>query len=210
MPNEEATGANYNIGMTQLGENVDSNDVTVFFFAGHGGPISWSTHSPQEPDSRIQGPSVYDMKHLNNKDMLPVCVVGGCHNSMFNNTLFSKSWMGSKLGQECRSWRLTRKIGGGSIATIGNTALGYGPEDKLDPSLGGGGGYLSRYFFTEYSQNKTDILGKIWANTITTYLNKHPIEWDKNSFDDTTIDAKTVQEWVLMGDPSLKIGGYIN
>lgn len=213
---DNMTEFNHNKLWTSIGTLTDQVDVIkainygcgFLFFAGHGGPISWSTHPPQDHETWINGLDVYNMKYLKNKDMLPVCIVGGCHNSMFNNTFFSKSWMGRKLGIECWSWYLTRKIGGGSIATIGNTALGYGPEDKLNQSLGGGGGYLSRYFFKEYGQHGTEILGKIWKNSITTYLNKHPIKWDKNSFDDTTIDVKTVQEWVLIGDPSLRIGGY--
>jgi hypothetical protein len=213
---ENMTGFNHNKLWTSMQTFTGPQDVIkainygcgFLFFAGHGGPISWSTHPPQDPETSIKGPSVYDMKYLKNKDMLPICIVGGCHNSMFNNTFFKKSWMGKKYGMECWSWWLTRKVGGGSIATIGNTALGYGPEDKLDPSPGGGGGYLSRYFFQEYGQNCTDILGKTWSNTITNYLKRHPIEWDKNSFHDTTIDIKSVQEWVLFGDPSLKIGGY--
>ncbi len=30
----------------------------------------------------------------------------------------------------------------------------------------------------------------------------------KQAFNDTALDAKKVQEWVLLRDPSLKIGGY--
>ena len=109
---------------------------------------------------------------------------------------------------ECFSWRLTRKIGGGTIATLGNTALGYGPKDKFNPELWGGGGNLTNFFFEEYSLNENDILGECWGKAIEYYLDDFPIQWQERSFNDTSLDAKTVTEWILFGDPSLKIGGY--
>ena len=98
---------------------------------------------------------------------------------------------------------MTRKINGGSIATIGCSALGYTKEDK--DSFEGGLNWLEVTFFYHYGQNNTHLLGKAWADAITSYLDMYPIEWvAKDSF----IDAKVVQSWVLFGDPSLKIGGY--
>ena len=213
---ENMSGFNHIKLWTSMGTLTDQIDVInainygcgFLFLAGHGSTATWSTHPPKDGNTWITGLHVDSMPYLRNKEKLPICVVSGCHNSMFNNTFFHTSWTGKSLGKECWSWRLTRKIGGGSIATIGNTALGYGPVDKLDPSAGGGGAHLSVYFFEEYGQNGTDILGKAWGNAINTYLKNHPIKWNENSFNDTTIDVKTVQEWVLIGDPSLKIGGY--
>ena len=54
--------------------------------------------------------------------------------------------------------------------------------------------------------NKTDILGEIWGKVISAYLGAYPIDWNSRSY--SAIDAKTAQEWILLGDPSLKIGGY--
>ncbi len=48
--------------------------------------------------------------------------------------------------------------------------------------------------------NKT-ILGQAHTQTLIDYLNAYPPMLEK-------LDAKTVQEFVLLGDPSLKIGGY--
>ncbi|MGF3555146.1 MAG: hypothetical protein ACQXXF_07790, partial [Thermoplasmatota archaeon] len=56
--------------------------------------------------------------------------------------------------------------------------------------------------------NGTRILGDAWGHSITNYLNNYPINWSTPSSKDYAIDAKTVQEWVLFGDPSLRIGGY--
>ena len=59
-----------------------------------------------------------------------------------------------------------------------------------------------------YAQEGKDILGETHAATITNYLTKFPIDWNVEIGSDIQIDCKTVQEWVLLGDPSLKIGGY--
>jgi hypothetical protein len=178
------------------------------YFAGHGSPTCWATHPPNE-ESLIYGLSLKKIPRLINGKKLPICIVMGCHNSMFNVSLFHDTeWTGKYGVYECFSWRLTRKIGGGTIATIGNTALGYGCGDKLDPSQGGGGGNLTAYFFEAYGMNNTDILGAAWGKAISSYLDEFPIHWNENSYNDTSIDAKTVLQWHLMGDPSLKIGGY--
>jgi hypothetical protein len=79
-------------------------------------------------------------------------------------------------------------------------------EDK--DSFSGAGDYLEPTFFYEYGVNGTDILGETWGKTIAGYLNKYPIDWETPAAWDYAIDAKTVQQWVLFGDPSLKIGGY--
>ena len=47
-----------------------------------------------------------------------------------------------------------------------------------------------------------DILGEVWGGTINKYLSTFPGM-------DSQLDAKTITQWVLLGDPSLKIGGYL-
>lgn len=178
------------------------------FFAGHGSPANWGTHPPYDNSTWIFGLNLPHMPFLFNKEKLPICVVGGCHNSMFNISYFHQSWVYGLPVYECWSWRLTRKIGGGSIATLGCTGLGYGKEDKQDPSQGGGGDWLNVLFFKEYGENQYEFLGEVWGNAIASYLEEFPIDWSQHAFNDTALDAKTVQEWVLLGDPSLKIGGY--
>lgn len=178
------------------------------FFAGHGSPAAWGTHPPYDNTTWIFGLNRQHMPFLFNGKKLPICVVGGCHNSMFNISYFHQSWVYGLPINECWSWHLTRKIGGGSIATIGCTGLGYGKEDKFDPSQDGGGDYLNVLFFKEYSQNHDLHLGEVWQQSIITYLDEYPIDWNQHAFNDTALDAKTVQEWALLGDPSLQIGGY--
>jgi len=181
------------------------------FFDGHASPMSWSTHKPNN-DVWVDGLSTFTMNRLINYKKLPVCVVGGCHNMQFDVNLFNllknpiKSYYYSTWAPECWGWKLTSKIGGGSIATIGCSGLGMTKEDKS--TLEGASDYLDSQFFYEYGINGTEMLGKVWGNAITNYLDKYPIDWNTRSGWDFAYDAKTVQQWVLMGDPSLKIGGY--
>ena len=195
-------------------------------FEGHANAFSWSTHPTNEAHIWINGLNTVTMGLLRNKQMLSICVVGGCHNNEFDVTpknivkglkeeglrYFSSGtspsgsfWKYTWI-QECWGWKLTRISKGGSIATIGCTGLGMSKEDK--ESFSGAGDYLEPTFFHEYGVNGTTILGKAWGNAISDYLNHYPINWETPAAKDSAIDAKTVQQWALFGDPSLKIGGY--
>lgn len=195
-------------------------------FEGHGNAFSWSTHPPNDAKTWIKGLNTVSMERLRNRQMLPVCVVGGCHNNEFDVTPaniikglreeglryfssgsipFGSFWRYTWI-RECWGWKLTRINTGGSIATIGCTGLGMSKEDK--ESFSGAGDYLEPTFFHEYGVNGTTILGKVWGNAISDYLNHYPIDWNTPAAKDSAIDTKTVQQWALFGDPSLKIGGY--
>lgn len=179
------------------------------YMDGHANPYRWSTHPPDDKTVWINGLSVLTMSLLRNKKKLPVCVVGGCHNLQFDvhlGKLREEHWMYFTWIAECWGWKLTRKVGGGSIATIGCSGLGMTKEDKV--SFSGAGDYLEPTFFYEYGQNGTQYLGETWAKTIINYINKYPVDWSEPAAGDHAIDAKTVQQWILLGDPSLRIGGY--
>ena len=192
--------------------NAISNGCGFIFFDGHANPATWSTHPPNDKKNWTEGLPIRYMTKMKNKNMLPVCVVGGCHNLQFDVALTNliknpkKAFYRSEGVPECWGWRMTRKIGGGSIATIGNTGLGMTKEDKS--SQEGASDFLDSQFFWEYGINGTDILGAAWGKAITNYLNKYQINWSTPAGWDYSYDAKTVQQWVLLGDPSLKIGGY--
>ena len=191
------------------------------FVAGHGSPIVWSTHWPENPDGWIDALINFDMGGLKNRNKLPICVVGGCHNSMFDVApiRFFKGLLKLRLnyfiwdeGEEvfdkffwirrCWSWNLARQKKGGSIASIGNTGLGWGVGGE--GSVQTGDGYVTTHFFEVYSEME-DIencsLGMVHSKTLTDYISFfHP---NKDE-----IDRKTVEQWVLLGDPSLRIGGF--
>ena len=192
-----------------------------FFVAGHGSPVVWSTHWPENETGWIDALVNSDMKLLLNMKKLPICVIGGCHNSMFDVAQIRLLKGVLKLGlnyftwiedeecfskvfwlKRCWGWNLVRQKWGGSIATIGNTGLGWGTGGEGSVEMGDG--YITTHFFQVYNQTadlKACTLGLVHGQTINDYV----IKFSPNG---NEIDRKTVEQWVLLGDPSLKIGGY--
>ncbi|MCK5458350.1 MAG: peptidase C25, partial [Thermoplasmatales archaeon] len=62
-------------------------------------------------------------------------------------------------------------------------------------------GFANTHFFKNYGVNNITILGQTHSQTLIDYINEHPPMDEK-------LDYKTVQEFALLGDPSLQIGGY--
>ena len=62
------------------------------------------------------------------------------------------------------------------------------------------GGYIETQFFKAYGVNNYTVLGETYSAAINAYLNTFPPMLNK-------FDCKTVQQWALLGDPSLQIGG---
>jgi len=212
-----------NPDMVPNGDNIIreiSKGSGHLLFDGHGNPGTWATHYSGNFTTWVPGFSVRTFWKLTNGGKLPVCVVGGCHNSMINNTLLATlqdkdnsqfTWTYGYPTPECWSWVLTRKVGGGTIATMGNTALGYGTIGENGDIDGDGvndpdciealGGYQERVFYKTYNESSTKILGDVWIGATNKYLTTFPGMADP-------IDCKTVEQWPILGDPSLKIGGY--
>jgi hypothetical protein len=189
--------------------------------AGHGNPIFWSTHLPNDI-KKISKFSIYKILFLFNRNMLPICISNGCRNSTFDTSIINffknpkESWNKSfDFAPGCWSWALTRKIGGGAIATLGSTGLVYIKWDKETGGMTEGWSYILERFFWEYNVNRTELLGEIWGKVIIDYLKKYPINWNSPSLcynsespKPDAINARTVQGFILFGDPTLKIGGY--
>jgi len=210
-----------------LGNLKQSNVVSAIsdgcgfvHFSGHGSPGMWMAKDfTQDPHGKyILGLDVYHMPMLSNDGKYPVVVIGGCHNSMFNATFVDsfigciKSFSGDLTWYwmpipECFGWWIVKVNGGGAIGSIGCTGLGYGTigdsdNDGIPDCIQYLLGWLETRFFELYGQENVDVLGDMWGGAITGYANLFPPMEDK-------IDLKTIEEWVLLGDPSLKIGGYL-
>jgi len=198
--------------------NAVSEGAGFIHFAGHGNPASWGNHPPDDEDHVfIQGFQLRDMSKYSNGNKLPVIVIGGCHNGQFNVTMsnivtgileygikgyffdrpmrfYYMEWVPRDGG----SWFLM-KDGGGSIGTIANAGLGYGYRDEY--VIQGLGGWINPRFFDAYANQSKETLGESHAQAITDYINIiGSVNTDK-------IDRKTIEGWVLLGDPSLKLGG---
>ncbi len=146
------------------------------------------------------------MPHLDNGDKLPIVLVGGCHNSQFNTSLlniirygFLHAYGYGIYVPNCWSWWLTSLKDGGAIATLGNTGLGmglggYNYTEGLD-------GWLFPRFFYHHGIQGKDILGEAHGSAIIDFANTFDINKDD-------ADRQMITQWALLGDPSLKMGGY--
>jgi len=114
----------------------------------------------------------------------------------------TKMWTYGAPITECFNWRLISLPNRGAIATIGNTGLGYGRVGN-DSTNGGGDAWISIEFFKQYGTNGHTILGDTFSETIRSYILTFKPDMDVLEEG----HAKTVQQWVLLGDPSLRIGG---
>ncbi len=203
-------------------EQAINNGAGFIHMAGHANPSILVTYPPDDPnnDNKITILQMYNIFHplklnpkLNNIDELPVIVIGGCHNSQFNVTLsnilkgilkhglgfFGRPFFSYEWVPKCFSWWLTSKVNGGAIATMGNSGLGMGLPGFDYPN--GLDGWLLPRFFYNYGQLGKDHVGEAHSAAITDYVNEFDINIDD-------ADRQMVEQWVLIGDPSLLMGGY--
>ena len=67
-------------------------------------------------------------------------------------------------------------------------------------TIGGKDGWINTEFFRQYGQEGNEILGNAYSQTLSSYF---------DTFGKTdAVHVQSVQQWILLGDPSLKIGGY--
>ena len=204
--------------------NTISQGAGFVFFSGQGCPTAWASCYPGIPGNKQNGslyglkvidikngPPFFPMDKISNSGKYPVVVVGGCHNSMFNVSLlttlldrYNNHNMQSygKPTSECWSERFVRLSKRGAIATMGNTGYGYGIMNEYC-TIGGYDNYITTEFFVQYGTNGHKILGEAYTGTLAEYIShfKGSGMWD-------AAHEKTVEQWVLLGDPSLLIGGY--
>lgn len=185
-------------------------------FSGHGNPYAWSNHPPNNSSQWVNGPNAFQMSNLTNADKYPVIIVGGCHNGQFDvgplnivrdifiyglkGYFFEAPYMFYHMEwiPHCWSWSLMNKADGGGIAVVSNTGLGYGiPGEQWNT---GNGRWMEMNFFNGYVEGES-ILGQAFTANLISYMN----EFYSNS---DIIDYKIPQEWTLLGDPSLMIGGF--
>ncbi len=199
-------------------QNAFNNGAGFVHFAGHSNPASWGNHPPDDEDHVfIDGFKMWDGPKLTNDGELPIVVFGGCHSAQFNVTLMHiitgmqkygimGFWFRSPFRYAFFEWvprdissQLVMQKSGGAIASMGNSGLGYGyVNEGWDSGLGG---WIEPRFFDAYANQSKTILGETHDQAIIDYIN---IIGSVNS---DQIDRKTIEEWVLLGDPSLKIGG---
>jgi hypothetical protein len=165
-----------------------SKGCGFLYLVGHGNSYSWVTLNPEGRTESLF--TVFHVPLLSNRQEYPVCILSGCHVCKIEKSF-------------CLGWQLVRQRNKGSIATIGPTNVGYYGFTYN----GGGLDWLELQFFKEY-MNGSKYIGDIWRQVLTKFAEQYPIDWSSLAGENCAIDVKMAQEWVLIGDPSLKIGGY--
>jgi hypothetical protein len=154
------------------------------------------------------------VKDYKNEGMYPVCILGECIHAkldvaILNFLKFSKgepNIFEQDCIYECIAWKLVNKNNGGAIAVLTNTNICYGTSGDIN---GNGipddaesfGGKLAVDVLRLYGEEEIKTLGDIHAQSVEEYVSGFPISSNK-------YHCKSVMEWILIGDPSLKIGGY--
>ncbi len=177
-----------------------------FEMADHGTYTGWG-FTGDTPSGAVRSSTV---SSLDNYYMLPVVVLDACLTSGFDNENASSTTDGkdpvygywyyppgfSSSSRDSLAEKFHLNPDGGGIATYGATRVGWGISGYGHPtSLSG---YMNTRFFKAYSDGRTRA-GELIAQAVTDYRNNLGISG--------THDVKTVTEYVLLGDPSLNIGG---
>jgi len=197
-----------------------NNGNGFVLFHGHGLQTGLFTHTVE--GERLPLFHTDNISELHNTGMYPIMVVGCCVTTEFDVGIFNFLQILKNLKQhhhiqtwkyECVSdvlgWNLIKKKDGGTIAYIGDSSTSWGANgdenhdgipDSVDDGLTTG---LCTAFFRIIGNGTLDTLGMAYTTTLTNVLESY-------TGSEHRIHCKNVQEFQLLGDPSLKIGGYSN
>jgi len=170
-------------------------------YSGHGFEIGMSTHPPDN-EKWIR----YRNRHLLglfNRDKLPIVFFDACLTATLDfdvNDAISYA-LGMDLGLSgpfasklvpTYAWNWVKSKMGGAIATIGATRDAY--TNVGEHGVYGGAGLLSVNFFRAYEEGIT--VSQMLTQSQIDYINE---AWK---------DFFTIEEFILLGDPTLRVGGY--
>lgn len=177
-------------------------------YAGHGFEHGWGTY---RPNAIIDGNLIiyYSpfIKGIDNGHRLPIVFFDACLTAKFD---FNISDLIGYYGLKARlvnillggytsddyfspfAWSFIKHEGGGGIAAVGATRPAYTYVDK--DGVYAGAGYLDVHFFKGYHEGVS--VGEMLTSSQNDYINN------------VGFDIFTIEEYLLLGDPSLRVGGY--
>lgn len=126
---------------------------------------------------------------IRNKQRYPVMYFDACLTGAFDYQVFG-------IDVPCFAWALVKKQNTGAIAAVAATRVGFGGFAG-NPLLAGAS-RLHSSFFEAYSSGVN--LGEMFFQAQHAYI--------EEVFEAIIYDPLTVQEFCLIGDPSLRVGGY--
>ena len=183
--------------------NAINKGAGFVLFSMHGSPTSMVTFPPFNKKRSIQMPlfngyDITEIEKLTNTNKLPIVVFSCCSNGDFD------------IAPSPIAWEIINHNNGGAIASFALTTSGnIYPSTMCIESLTG---HTTMSVFESYMDG-IDVIGEIWSETISRYLDDD-IAWsvseNLNSDGDSVewLNYLALEEWILFGDPSLKIGGY--
>ncbi len=191
---------------------VINRGVGFIDYAGHGFEHGWGTfktNALRQKFLKLVDPMYFTpyLQFLKNKDKLPIIFFDACLTAKLDYNIddladyFKPINIVLKLtGVEyntsnyipCFAWCCLTEEDGGGIAAIGATRSAYSFVDKN--GVQAGAGYLDWMFFKSYSEGIH--LGEMLTQAQKLYMTTN------------FKDYFTIEEYILLGDPSLKVGGY--
>jgi hypothetical protein len=180
-------------------------------YAGHGFEHGWGTYRPNALRGRFDfnDPRYYTpfIQFLKNQNKLPIIFWDACLTAKLDFNIMDMAAYYKPLdifiklvGVEpdptnyytCFAWRFLIEEDGGAVGTIGATRPAYSHVNQN--GVHAGAGYLDFMFFKNYEDGI--CFGDMFSRAQIDYVN------NKGR------DYFTIEEYIILGDPSLKIGGY--
>jgi hypothetical protein len=177
-------------------------------YAGHGFEHGWGTYRPNAITDTPIFYYVPSLKGLHNGDKLPIIFFDACLTAKLDFNISSLQQYYPNLANllarvfklstnpsdnyECFAWDFLAMQNGGAIGTIGATRSAYTWVDAN--GVYGGAGYLDVKFFASYHDGVT--AGQMLTGAQNAYIQG------------VGKDYFTIEEFLLLGDPSLMVGGY--
>ncbi len=179
-------------------------------YAGHGFEHGWGTYKPNAMRDKMILYYTPFLNLLRNKEKLPIVFFDACLTAKLDFNIadldeyyptliqflvrFTRLEYDTSVFYPCFAWSFIKKEGGGAIATIGSTRTAYTWVNEQ--GVFGGAGYLDVSFFKAYEDGIT--AGEMLTLAQNDYINN------------VGLDYFTIEEFILLGDPSLMVGGYPN
>jgi hypothetical protein len=167
--------------------NEISKGAGFVCYSGHGFQYGFGTSDyNQQKLIKYYTPFILGLK---NYKKLPIFYLDACWTGALDYSI-------GQIKIPSLAWSLIKKPNGGAIACVASTRVGYGGFEG-NP-MGAGSPCMNACFFESYEPGI--YLSDMFVNAQKKYIDK---VWD-NVF----TDCLTLQEYILLGDPTLKVGGY--
>jgi len=191
-----------NFNAKEINKEINKG-VGFIDYSGHGFETGIGTHPPMDPTWILYHTD--DLFSLINKNKLPIIFFDACLTAKLDfdiegllqtlppnlQAILNKLPINGSTVFPTFAWYFVKKIMGGAIASIGATRIAFGYVDQY---FWFGSGGLLIYFFRAYDEGIN--LGQMLTQAQNDYIEGfYP-------------DCFTLEEFILIGDPSLKVGGY--